>query len=82
MPLEEVPNFLAKLESYDGDPQTRLALWLMVLTFARTAELRAARWSELEALEGSEPVWRVPAERMKNEAGAHRATRTAIGRHP
>jgi integrase len=65
MPLEEVPNFIAKLESYDGDPQTRLALWLMVLTFARTAELRAARWSEFEELEGNEPVWRIPAERMK-----------------
>jgi len=65
MPLEEVPNFLATLEFYDGDPQTRLALWLMVLTFARTNELRAARWSEFEALEGNEPVWRVPAERMK-----------------
>jgi integrase len=65
LPLEEVPNFLAMLESYDGDPQTRLALWLMVLTFARTTELRAARWSEFENLEGKEPLWRVPAERMK-----------------
>ena len=37
----------------------------MVLTFARTTELRAARWSEFEELEGNEPVWRVPAERMK-----------------
>jgi integrase len=37
----------------------------MVLTFARTTELRAARWSEFEALDGGEPVWRIPAERMK-----------------
>ena len=65
MALDEVPNFFAKLEAYDGEPRTRLALRLMVLTFARTTELRAARWSEFEGLEGSEPVWRVPAERMK-----------------
>jgi integrase len=32
---------------------------------ARTTELRAARWSEFENLDGSEPLWRIPAERMK-----------------
>jgi integrase len=37
----------------------------MVLTFARTTELRAARWSEIENLEGNEPLWRIPADRMK-----------------
>jgi integrase len=65
MPLEELPNFLFALANYDGDGRTRLALRLMVLTFTRTTELRAARWSEIENLEGDEPVWRVPAERMK-----------------
>jgi integrase len=38
---------------------------LIVLTFARTNELRAARWREIENLEESEPIWRIPAERMK-----------------
>lgn len=65
MPLDEVPNFVKSLSAYDGEPRTRLALRLVVLTFARTTELRAARWSEFEGLEGNEPVWRVPAERMK-----------------
>jgi integrase len=37
----------------------------MVLTFARTTELRAARWPEFENLDGKEPVWRIPAERTK-----------------
>jgi hypothetical protein len=32
----------------------------MVLTFARTTEVRAARWSEIENLEGNEPLWRIP----------------------
>jgi integrase len=65
MVLDEVPTFLAKLNTYDGEPQTCLALRLMILTFARTTELRAARWSEFEGLEGPEPTWRIPAERMK-----------------
>ena len=65
MPLDEVPTFLRVLEGYDGDQRTRLALRLMVLTFARTTELRAARWSEIENIDGSEPLWRIPAERTK-----------------
>ena len=65
MPLSELCNFLIALDAYDGDVRTSLALKLMVLTFARTTELRAARWSEIEDLEGSEPQWRIPAERIK-----------------
>jgi integrase len=65
MPLAEVPIFTHRLKTYDGDPRTRLALRLMVLTFARTSELRAARWSEFEGLEGNAALWRIPSERMK-----------------
>lgn len=65
MALKELPEFLSALEAYDGDPRTRLALRLMVLTFVRTIELRAARWSEFENLDGSNALWRIPADRMK-----------------
>jgi integrase len=65
MSLDEVPSFLNSLSTYDGDPRTRLALRLAVLTFVRTTELRAARWSEFENLDGPDPLWRIPAERMK-----------------
>ena len=65
MALGEVPNFLNALAAYDGDARTRVALRLMVLTFARTTELRGACWSEFENLEGHESLWRIPAERMK-----------------
>src|SRR5262249_20963609 len=65
MPLDEMPAFMLALGSYDGDLRTRLALRLMVLTFARTTELRAARWPEFENLDGDEPVWRIPTERTK-----------------
>jgi integrase len=66
MSRDELPNFLRALEAYDGDPRTRIALRLIILTFVRTGELRAARWSEFENLQGTEPpLWRIPAERMK-----------------
>ena len=63
MPIDEMPTFLKSLETYDGDQRTRLALRLMVLTFARTTELRAARWSEIENIGGNDPLWRIPAAR-------------------
>jgi len=62
MPREELPGFLRALATYDGEPRTRLALRLMVLTFVRTTELRAARWDEFDFAAGE---WRIPAERMK-----------------
>jgi len=59
---EELPDYLKKLEAYDGDKQTQLALKLLLLTFVRTTELRAASWSEIN-FDAAE--WRIPAERMK-----------------
>jgi integrase len=53
------------LEAYDGDLVTKLGMKLLVLTFVRTSELRFARWTEFEHLGGQEPVWRIPAARMK-----------------
>jgi integrase len=65
MPLRELPTFLKKLETYDGEQKTRLALKLMTLTFLRTTELRAGKWSELDDLDGNAAQWRIPGERMK-----------------
>jgi len=58
----ELPDFLKKLRAYDGVPQTKLGLKLLLLTFVRTGELRGAQWSEFE-LEKAQ--WRIPAARMK-----------------
>lgn len=59
----QIPEFLSKLAAYDRfEPETRLGLRLLMLTFVRTGELRGARWSEFD-LEGGE--WRIPGERMK-----------------
>jgi integrase len=65
MPLREIPDFIVALAAYEGDQRTQIALRLMVLTFARTTELRSAQWSEIENLEDKEPLWRIPAERTK-----------------
>lgn len=59
---EDLPEFLAKLETYDGNLLTRLALKLVLLTFVRSGELRGAKWKEFD-IERAE--WRIPAERMK-----------------
>lgn len=65
LPHGDLPGFLRALDAYDGEPMTKHALKLMVLTFVRTGELRAARWAEFEGLDGPEPLWRIPAARMK-----------------
>jgi integrase len=58
----ELPEFLKKLDSYTGDPVTKLALKFIILTFVRTSELRGAHWDEVDLSIGK---WRIPANRMK-----------------
>ena len=60
---EELPAFLHALDTYNGDAATRLGLRLLILTLARTSEVREAKWPEFDREQG---VWTVPAERMKN----------------
>jgi hypothetical protein len=53
LPAVELPTFLRKIEGYDGDVQTKLALRLLALTFVRTSELREARWEEIDFDKGN-----------------------------
>lgn len=48
-------------------PITRLALRLLALTAVRPSELRGATWDEFEEIDGTEPLWRIPASRMKGD---------------
>lgn len=57
---------LRALDDYTGQPETKLALQLLALTFVRPGELRAAEWSEFE-LEAETPTWTIPAEKMKGK---------------
>lgn len=59
---KDLPEFLKKLERYDGELQTKLALQFLALTFVRTIELRGALWEEVN-FEKAE--WHIPAHRMK-----------------
>jgi integrase len=60
----QVGALLRAIDSYSGQPATEAALKLAPLLFVRPGELRGARWEEFR-LEGDEPEWRIPAERMK-----------------
>jgi integrase len=70
--MADLPHFLAKLDRYtEENPRrstvTRNALQLVLLTWVRTNELRYATRAEFEGLGTANPVWRIPAERMKME---------------
>jgi integrase len=71
--LDELPQLVRAIDLYDGDETpkrravTRAALLFTLLTWARTNETRLATWNEFEGLDGPEPLWRVPAARMKME---------------
>jgi len=58
----ELPEFLEKLENYDGEEQTKLALKLLILTFTRTSEIIGAKWEEINF---DKNEWHIPEERMK-----------------
>ena len=58
----DLPEFLTKLDAYDGSVQTKLALRFLMLTFVRTSEQRAAEWAEIDF---DRAEWRIPGERMK-----------------
>ena len=60
--IEELPEFLKKLENYQGEELTKLAVKLIILTFVRTIELRGAKWQEFKI---DKQEWHIPAERMK-----------------
>lgn len=59
---KELADLLLRMESYDGDALTRLAMKLMAYTFVRTSELIESEWCEFD-LDGAR--WDIPAERMK-----------------
>ena len=62
---KELPHLLRQIQVYPGRHVTRIAIKLLALTFVRTGELIAAKWSEFD-FEGAR--WDIPAERMKMRA--------------
>ncbi|WP_294256673.1 site-specific integrase [uncultured Sphingomonas sp.] len=60
LPYASVPDFMEKLAARES--VGRVALEALILTAARSGEIRGATWSELD-LEAA--LWTIPAERMK-----------------
>ncbi|AMG74605.1 tyrosine-type recombinase/integrase [Sphingopyxis granuli] len=65
--LKKLREMICTAEEDPARPITRLAMRFLALTAVRPGELRGARWDEFEDLDGDEPLWRIPAERMKGD---------------
>jgi hypothetical protein len=65
--LVSLREMITTAEEDYARPITRLALRFLALTAVRPSELRGARWHEFEDLNGIEPLWRIPAARMKGD---------------
>jgi integrase len=61
LPYAEVPSFMAKLRTQQGS--SARALEFLVLTAARSNEVRGARWSEIDF---DSKTWIVPGHKMKS----------------
>ena len=59
---DAIGALMRAIDGYEGQPETRLALKLLALTFVRPGELRMAEWSEFDA---GTREWRIPEARMK-----------------
>ena len=60
VPVEEIPQFMSRLLLQKGIAAR--ALEFLILTAARSGEVRGASWAEIDLKNG---LWTIPAERMK-----------------
>jgi len=60
----ELGALLRAINTYSGGYAVRAALRILPYVFVRPGELRGMTWAELQ-LDGPEPLWTIPAERMK-----------------
>lgn len=63
--LDPARELLRKVEAEPAHPVTKLASRLLALTIVRPGVLRHAAPEEFEDLDGEEPLWRIPAGKMK-----------------
>ena len=62
LPYEEIPDALRTVWESNAAEVSKLAFEFLVLTAARSGEVRLARWNEMDLVER---LWTIPAERMK-----------------
>ena len=63
--LDQLPDFLQRLEAVSAGPETKAAMEMLILTASRSGEVRGMCWSEVEL---DAKLWRVPAVRMKMDS--------------
>lgn len=63
--IEACRQLLADADRVPARALVKLASRFLALTAVRLDAVRGMRWGELEGLDRDEPVWRVPAARMK-----------------
>jgi integrase len=64
LPFADLPDLMRRLEVVEGVPA--LALRFLILTAARSGEVRGATWSEIDE---ETRLWAIPQERMKADHG-------------
>lgn len=64
LPYSELPGFISKLRTAECSETTRLALEFLILTAARSGEVRGAQEDEFDL---DSKQWKIPAHRMKAE---------------
>ena len=76
LPLDRLPELLARIDADTGRPLTRLATHLTLLVFIRSSELRFARWEEVDS---ARAMWTIPGERQPIEGvkNSHRGAKMA-----
>ena len=62
LPYREVEVALKRIRDTRAHPTTKLGLEFLILTAARSGEVRGARWDEINL---DSATWTIPAERMK-----------------
>lgn len=64
LPESELTEFYFRLITGNITQQSRIAMLLLMLTFARSTEFRGGQWQEIDF---TARTWTIPAERMKHE---------------
>ena len=65
-PWQEIPDIVSSARASKADDVTKCATEFLVLTAGRSAEIREAKWSEVN---WENATWTIPAERMKGTTG-------------
>ncbi len=68
LPWREVPDFVQRLREREASTSTKHGLEFLVLTAARSREVREVPWSEIDFENES---WSIPAERMSETCEPH-----------